>query len=118
MTTKKTTKTTKTTKTAKTTKKAKVAKKTKKVATSAPVAEPTKAKKMSGLDAAACVLKASGEPMACKAIVDEMLAKGLWSTNGRTPSLTIYSAVIREIAAKKNDSRFKKTDRGLFAFNG
>jgi len=108
----------KTAKTAKTTKQAKAVKKTKKVATPAPVAEPAKAKKMSGLDAAAHVLKESGEAMTCKAIVDEMLAKELWSTNGRTPSLTIYSAVIREIAAKKAESRFKKTDRGLFAFNG
>ena len=79
-------------------------------------AEP-KAKKVSGLDAAAEVLKAKGEPMACKAIVDEMLAKGMWKTGGKTPSATIYSAMIREIDTKPGESRFAKTGRGLFTIN-
>jgi len=71
--------------------------------------------KMSGLDAAYEVLKANGGEMTCQAIVDEMLAKGLWSTNGRTPAGTIYSAMIREIDDKPGESRFAKTGRGLFA---
>ena len=74
-----------------------------------------KPKKPSGLDAAYEVLKANGEPMTCKAIVDEMLTKGLWSTNGRTPAATIYSAMLREIDSKPGTSRFTKTGRGLFA---
>jgi len=78
------------------------------------VGEP-KAKKPSGLDAAYKVLKASGEPMTCKAIVDEMLAKGMWTTGGKTPAATIYSAMLREIDAKPGESRFTKTGRGLFA---
>ncbi|MEI8194740.1 MAG: winged helix-turn-helix domain-containing protein [Phycisphaerae bacterium] len=73
-----------------------------------------KAKKISGLDAAFEVLKAKGEPMTCKAIVDEMLAKGMWATGGKTPSATIYSAMIREIDTKPGESRFQKIDRGLF----
>ena len=73
-----------------------------------------KPKKVSGLDAAFEVLKAKGEPMACKAIVDEMLAKGMWKTGGKTPSATIYSAMLREIDTKPGESRFKKVDRGLF----
>jgi hypothetical protein len=80
--------------------------------------EEPKAKKVSGLNAAFEVLKAKGEPMTCKAIVDEMLAKGMWKTGGKTPVATVYSALIREIAAKGTKARFKKTDRGLFAFNG
>ncbi|MCL2648083.1 MAG: winged helix-turn-helix domain-containing protein [Phycisphaerales bacterium] len=74
-----------------------------------------KAKKPSGLDAAYEVLKANGGPMTCKAIVDEMLAKGMWTTNGRTPAATIYSAMLREIDNKPGESRFTKTGRGLFA---
>jgi hypothetical protein len=31
---------------------------------------------------------------------------------------TLYSAVLREIATKGNEARFKKTDRGHFATNG
>jgi len=81
----------------------------------ATVAKP---KKIGGLDAAALVLKAKGEPMTCKAIMDEILAKGMWKTNGKTPAATIYAAMLREITKKGDQSRFKKTDRGLFAANG
>ncbi|MCL2645589.1 MAG: winged helix-turn-helix domain-containing protein [Phycisphaerales bacterium] len=104
-------------KTAKATKATKPAKATKKAKAVAAKPVEAKATKMSGLDAAARVLKESGEAMNAKAMVETMLAKGYWTTGGRTPSATIYAAVIREIAAKKADSRFKKTDRGLFTFN-
>ncbi len=87
-----------------------------KAKTPAPAAKPDKP--MSGLDAAARVLKENGEPMNAKAMVETMLAKGYWTTGGKTPAATIYAAVIREIAAKGKDARFKKTDRGMFAFNG
>ena len=80
-----------------------------------PAVKEPKAKKISGLDAAATVLAAAKEPMTCKAIVDEMLAKGMWKTNGKTPHATIYSAMLREIDAKPGESRFAKTGRGLFA---
>jgi hypothetical protein len=79
-------------------------------------AEP-KAKKTSGLDAAAQVLKDAGAPMNAKAMVDTMLAKGMWKTGGKTPASTIYAAIIREIATKGKDARFKKTERGLFTVN-
>ena len=73
------------------------------------------AKPMSGLDAAAKVLKDAGEPMGAKQIVEAAMAKGLWQSNGATPHATIYSAMIREIAAKGDDARFKKVGRGQFA---
>jgi hypothetical protein len=84
-----------------------------------PQAAPAKKKvrqdgKMSGLDAAAQVLKDKGEPMRCKDIVESMLAKGLWKTNGKTPAATLYSAMLREIDTKPGASRFVKTGRGLF----
>jgi len=44
-----------------------------------------------------------------------MLAKGMWTTGGKTPAATIYSAMLREIDAKPGESRFTKTGRGLFA---
>ncbi|MHB1158320.1 MAG: winged helix-turn-helix domain-containing protein [Phycisphaerales bacterium] len=80
-------------------------------------AKASAGKKSSGLDAAAQVLKDKGEPMRCKDIVQAMLDKGMWQTGGRTPSATIYSAILREINTKGNESRFKKTDRGLFTIN-
>ena len=89
---------------------------TKNVKATTPKEKPDKP--MSGLDAAARVLKENGEPMNAKAMVETMLSKGYWKTDGKTPQATIYAAIIREIAAKKADSRFKKTERGMFAFNG
>src|SRR5512146_1674806 len=70
--------------------------KTKGAKTPAPKSE--KAKKISGLDAAAQVLKEAGQPMRCKDMIETMLAKGLWTTGGKTPAATLYSAILREIA--------------------
>ncbi len=71
--------------------------------------------KLSQLDAAAKVLAEAGEPMNTKAMVEKMEAKGYWkSPGGKTPSATLYSAILREIQTKGNDARFKKTDRGHF----
>ena len=79
------------------------------------VKEP-KAKKVSAIDAAAQVLAASKEPMNCMALIEAMATQGLWtSPGGATPHATLYSAIIREIAAKGAESRFVKRDRGMFA---
>ncbi len=75
------------------------------------------AKRASGLDAAVQVLSEAGEPMSCKAMVEKMLTQGLWQTKGKSPASTIYAAIIREIAAKGEKARFKKTDRGKFVLN-
>jgi hypothetical protein len=77
-------------------------------------AKEKKPKKVSGLDAAAMVLASAKEPMNMKQVFAAIQAKGLWKSNGATPEATLYAAVIREIAAKGKDSRFKKHDRGLF----
>ena len=53
--------------------------------------------------------------MSCKDIMETMLAKGLWTTNGKTPAATLYSAILREIDGNPGESRFVKTGRGLFA---
>lgn len=73
--------------------------------------------KLSQLDAAIQVLTENGEPMRCKDMVEAMLAKGIWSTNGATPAATLYSAILREINNKGDEARFKKTARGHFALN-
>ncbi|MCK4603010.1 MAG: winged helix-turn-helix domain-containing protein, partial [Phycisphaerae bacterium] len=72
------------------------------------------AKRPSGLDAAAKVLTEADGPLGCKEIVERALAKGYWKTNGKTPTATIYAAIIREIAAKGDASRFHKVERGKF----
>lgn len=77
-----------------------------------------KPKRVSGLDAAAKVLEESGQPMTTKEMVEAAEAKGYWkSPGGKTPHATVYSAIIREIAAKGSESRFSKTERGKFTRN-
>ena len=96
--------------TAKTATKAKV---TKKAAKPKPDAKP---KKLSALNAAAKVLADGKEPMNTREMIEEMTAKGLWtSPGGATPHATLYSAILREINAKGKEARFKKTERGHFA---
>ena len=74
----------------------------------------TAAKRPSGLDAAAEVLAEAGQPLNTKEMVERMLTKGLWNTNGKTPAATIYAAIIREIAKLGDKARFKKVERGKF----
>jgi hypothetical protein len=81
-----------------------------------PTREP-KAKRISGLDLAAKVLASAKEPLNAKTIAERAIAAG-WKTSGATPHATLYAAMIREIAAKGKDARFRKTDRGLFASSG
>ena len=78
--------------------------------------EAAEAKKLSALDAAAKVLAETGQPMACKELIEAMSQKGYWSSpGGKTPASTLYSGITKEIATKGKESRFKKTDRGRFA---
>ena len=104
----------------KTTKKAAKAAKTPQAATrkATKAATPADGKPLSGLDAAAKVLADAGQPMRARELVNTMIERGLWKSGGKTPWATIYAAMLREITAKGKASRFRKTDRGLFAFNG
>jgi len=76
--------------------------------------EKDKKKRSSGLDAAAQVLADAKGPLGAKDMVEQMLAKGLWQTKGKTPAATIYAAIIREIATKGDAARFRKVERGKF----
>ena len=75
-----------------------------------------KEKRLSALDAAAKVLDEIGRAMTCQELIAVMSAKGYWSSPGsKTPQATLYSAILREIATKGTDSRFRKAERGRFA---
>jgi len=78
--------------------------------------QAAKPKRVSGLDLAAKVLADAKEPLQAKTIAERAIAAG-WQTTGKTPHATLYAAMIREIAKKGKEARFKKTDRGLFAAN-
>jgi hypothetical protein len=74
------------------------------------------AKKLSALDAAAKVLRETGQPMSCQELIQVMAEKGLWtSPGGKTPAATLYSGILKETQTKGKDARFKKTERGKFA---
>ena len=86
------------------------------VATKAAKAAPTKA---SALDAAARVLRESGQPLSCPELIEQMAAKGYWSSpKGKTPSSTLYAAIAREVKLKGAASRFIKSGPGRFAWRG
>ena len=56
--------------------------------------------------------------MSCRELIERMASKGYWkSPSGKTPSATLYSAILRELKTKGSEARFKKTDRGRFALN-
>jgi len=72
------------------------------------------AKKMSQIDAALAVLAKSGEPMNCKAMVEAMAKKGLWtSPGGATPDATL----LRDLKNGKT-ARFAKVERSQFTLAG
>ena len=49
-------------------------------------------------------------------MIEAMAKKNLWTSHGgKTPHATLYSAIIREIAAKGKEARFVKKERGKFA---
>jgi len=77
------------------------------------------AKKYSALDAAALVLRETGQPLSCPELIAEMTAKGYWSSpKGKTPSATLYAALAREVQRKGDAARFVKTGPGQFAYRG
>jgi hypothetical protein len=82
-------------------------------------AAPARVARLSALDAAAQVLAEADKPMRAVEMVEVMQAKGLWtSPGGKTPEATLYAGIIREIAAKGEKARFRKTDRGMFTAAG
>jgi hypothetical protein len=83
-----------------------------------PAAKSATPTKLSGLEAAAQVLRDAGEPLDVQTLIARILERGLWTTGGKTPAATIYSAMIREIKAKGSSSRFQKVDRGRFTAAG
>ena len=77
-----------------------------------------KPKRVSALDAAAQVLAKAEKPMRAQELIAAMAEHGLWSSPaGKTPHATLYAAMMREERDKGNAARFRKVDRGQFAFN-
>ncbi|WP_146572754.1 winged helix-turn-helix domain-containing protein [Botrimarina hoheduenensis] len=77
-------------------------------------AAPTKQRSL--LEAAYIALQRFAAPMTTQQIIEAVTDQKLWtSPGGKTPDRTLYSALVREIAAKGADARFQKVEKGKFA---
>ena len=80
-----------------------------------PEAPASPKSRLSMLDATAEILKGSTYPMSAKELIAAMEEAELWkSGRGLTPANTLSAALNREIAKKENP-RFQKTGKGMFA---
>lgn len=79
---------------------------------------------LSALDAAAQVLgalsaKEAAEGLSSQELIERMARARLWtSPSGKTPASTLYAAMIREAAARKGESRFRRVGPGRFTRAG
>ena len=77
---------------------------------------PKTVKKLSALNAAAKVLSETDGPLSARQMIEAMAGKGYWtSPTGKTPSATLYAAILRQIQTKGDDALFVKSGPGLFA---
>jgi len=86
------------------------------VVTEAPVTAP-KEKKLSLFSAAVRILEAAPGDAICSAgeLVREAVAQGLWTPGqGKTPDLTLYAAILRDIATKEYPRIVRADQRGKF----
>ena len=87
-----------------------------KVSVSAEPAAIESTTRLSAVDAAAAILADAREVLNTKQMIELMAARGLWtSPGGKTPHVTLYSAILREITTKADASRFRNAVRGKFA---
>jgi hypothetical protein len=70
--------------------------------------------KSEALEAAATVLADAPEPLTAKEIMQEILRRKLWYTAGRTPHISLGSALARDLKRHGEASRFERVGRGLF----
>ncbi len=80
------------------------------------VRRPPKEPKTSAMQAAVIVLAdATPEGMSTTQMIELMTERKLWtSPGGKTPEASLYASIIREIAKKGDQSRFRKVSRGRF----
>jgi hypothetical protein len=70
--------------------------------------------RMSGLAAAATILRGARRPMSVDQLAHQALALGLWRSRGRTPGATLSAAIRREVTSKGRAARFRQVAPGRF----
>lgn len=80
-------------------------------------AEPAPAKKRSLINAAAEILKESGEAMNTRDMVKQAIERGLWQpTACKTPEQSLYGAIFREIKVAEQPRFCKSAKKGAFEY--
>ena len=72
---------------------------------------------MKALDAAAVVLEEAHGPLHYREVTERMLARGLWTTAGKTPWDTVNARIAVDIRKRGPSSRFVRVGPGRFALN-
>lgn len=70
---------------------------------------------MSVLSAAIQILKKSGAPLHAKDLASQMIAEGLWTSDGKTPAATVSARLYSDIKKKGETSAFVKVSPQTFA---
>ena len=70
---------------------------------------------MNVLDGTEAVLKEARQPLHYAEITRRLLETGLWQTTGKTPEATVRGALGTDIAKRGLNSRFQRTNKGMFA---
>lgn len=70
---------------------------------------------MDALEAAEVVLRNVGSPMNYRKLTQEILARGLWETKGKTPDATVRARLGTHLNAYGNASVFQRTGPGTYA---
>lgn len=69
---------------------------------------------MSVLSAAVQILKKSGSPLHAKDLASQMIAEGLWKSDGKTPAATVSARLYSNIKNNGDKSPFKKVGPQIF----
>jgi len=80
-----------------------------------PETGPRGNRRMKLLDAIKKVLETAGQPLPYKEITKQVLNEGLWKSDGKTPEATINSRLAVDMKRNGKQSRFQRTEKGVFA---
>jgi len=69
---------------------------------------------MSVLSAAIQILKKSGSPLHAKDLASQMIAEGLWKSDGKTPAATVSARLYSDIKNNGDKSPFEKVGPQIF----
>ena len=70
---------------------------------------------MSVLSAAIQILKKSGSPLHAKDLASQMIAEGLWTSDGKTPAATVSAQLYSDIKNNGDKSPFERVGPQIFA---